>query len=155
MLLAEALAERARLQRQLAEVQSRMSRSMRVVEGDEPEDDVQALLAEGRELTGGIARLVSAINRTNVQAEVEPGVCVADLIAEREALQSRRQFVQAAVDAARGGYRSRSREELRETAQLDAEAVRALRREVDALAQQWRSMDLRIQAANFTTELAL
>ena len=65
MKLAEALIERANLQRRLDALKERMTASARVAEGDTPAEDAMALLAEYERVA---ASLLDYIRRINVTA---------------------------------------------------------------------------------------
>lgn len=152
MLLAEALSQRSDASKRLAQVQSRFSNAARFFEGDEPEEDASALLEQARALVAEVGGLVRRINRTNAVSEVEPGVTIADVIAMRDEVSSRRKVVVAMVDAARAerGYGARSKDEVHAVLSPSLD-VKALRREADALAAEFRRLDVQLQAANFTT----
>ena len=73
MKLAEALMERADLQKRIAQISERMKANVRVQEGDEPAENVTALLAEHDEMTLTFVRLVNRINKTNVATSLGYG----------------------------------------------------------------------------------
>lgn len=156
MKLAEALALRGDAQRRLAQLQARAVSVARYQEGEAPPESAMDLLAQAREVTVQIEELVRRINRTNAAAELEPGVTITDAIARRDALASRRKLVTSVADAASGhqphdaGWARQLRSELR---QLTDVPVAGLRREADDLARQYRELDMRIQEANWATEV--
>jgi hypothetical protein len=157
MKLAEALALRSDAQKRLAQLQSRAVTSARYQEGEEPAESSGDLLAEARAVVDEIESLVRAINRTNAATELEPGLTITDAIARRDALALRRKLVSAVADAAAGrgdrlgGWSRQLRSELR---QLTDVPVGDLRREADDVARQYRELDVRLQEANWTTEVA-
>lgn len=65
MTLAEALIQRADLKKRIAQLESRMAANVKVQEGDEPAEDIDALIAEYEQLMAGLEELVIRINRTN------------------------------------------------------------------------------------------
>lgn len=154
MKLAEALARRADLQKRIAQLQHRATGVARFQEGEEPDEDAPALLDEARRLTGDLKTLVQRINLTNSLTEIEAGVTITDAIAERDALNSERNLVTEVAEAGsgrRGGFYSRQlRTELKEMTNLN---VRGLRGEADRLAMRHRELDVRIQQANWATDL--
>lgn len=151
MFLGEALANRSDLQKRLGQVQSAAVNAARFVEGETPEESAAEFLAEARSLVTQLEDLVRRINRTNSFTELEDGFTIADAIARRDALAKRRGVVQAVLNAAQSGNRYRTKDDLKEVTNVD---VRALRREVDDLAREYRELDVRLQAANWTAVLA-
>lgn len=157
MLLAEALSLRSDVQKRIAQLESRIVNSARYQEGEEPSEDSASLLAEAREAIREFEVLVATINRTNSTALIvlDSGeeLSIADAIARRDALGRHRKLIVSAADAARGSdwERRSTRSELKMVSALD---VKALRSEADRLAADYRQLDLRIQAANWATEVA-
>lgn len=154
MKLAEALAQRSDAQKRLEQLRSRAVACARYQEGEPPAEDAAALHVEAREVIDEIEGLVRRINRTNSSTELEPGMTITDAIARRDALAARRKLAAAIADAAVGrgdfGFGRRTRSELRDVTDL---SVPDLRRESDDLARDYRVLDTRLQAANWTTEL--
>jgi hypothetical protein len=155
MKLAEGLARRSDAQKRLAQLQARAIAGARYQEGETPAESALELLAEARAVTDEIEVLVRRINRTNAATELEPGVTITDTIAARDMLAKRRGVIASVADAAAGHERSswgrQLRSELRELTDLP---VADLRREADDLARQYRDLDVRLQEANWATELA-
>lgn len=155
MKLAEALAMRGDAQRRLAQLQSRAVDGARYQEGDEPPESSAELLAEGQAVVGEIEALVRRINQTNAATELDPGLTITDALARRDALAARRKLVSVVADAATGGgnrglWRRQLRSELRDVTDLP---VGDLRREADDLARRYRELDVRLQQANWATDL--
>jgi hypothetical protein len=155
MKLAEALALRSDAQKRVAQLQARALASARYQEGEQPSESAADLLAEARRVIDEIEGLVRTINRTNAATELEPGVTITDAIARRDALAQQRKLLAAVADAAAGGGDGRMwrqlRSELREVTDLP---VGELRREADDVSRQYRELDVRLQQANWTTDLA-
>lgn len=154
MLLAEALSARSDSQKRLAQVRARISGAARYFPGDEPDEDAGVLLSQARALVSEIESLVQAINRTNALTELDPGFTIGDALASRDALALQRQVVQGAIESAKAerGYGPRTKEEIHSILAPSLD-VPALRREADQLAKEYRQLDVRLQAANFTTPL--
>ena len=151
MKLAEALVERKALNTKIGELAERMRANVLVQEGDTPSEPVEALRAEHEQAVAQLATLVKAINRTNVSTRLEDGQTIAEAITDRDMLQMRYRALDAAADATTSRMPNRyARAELRTLVTVD---VPALRRDVDALAHLLRQLDVRIQAANWATEL--
>jgi hypothetical protein len=156
MKLAEALAVRSDAQKRLAQVQARAVGVARYQEGEQPAESAVDLLAQARAITEQLEDLIRRINRTNSATELEPGVTITDAIARRDMLALRRKVVTSVADAASGSadrvqpWARQLRSELR---QITDVPVAALRQEADDLARQYRELDVRIQEANWATEL--
>ena len=78
MKLAEALLERKRLKPKIESLQSRLSESVMVQEGDKPVEDPQVLMAELNEATDALETLIKQINATNNVATLPDGVPVSE-----------------------------------------------------------------------------
>lgn len=154
MKLAEGLSRRGDAQKRLAQLQTRAVACARYQEGEEPAENAAELLAEAHRVGDEIEDLVRRINRTNAATELQPGLTITDAIAVRDTLSKRRGVVVAVADAAAGrerGWGRQLRSELREVTDLP---VAQLRREADELARRYRDLDVRLQEANWATELA-
>jgi cell division protein FtsB len=150
MKLAEALQLRSDVQKRIQQLRQRIAVSARTQEGEQPAEDPNALLAEVAGLTDQLESLITAINRTNVRTELEPGLSMTDALARRDVLHLRRSiWVEAAGNASVRQDRY-SRSEVRFMTPLD---VAALHREADELAKRARELDAKIQQANWNTDL--
>lgn len=149
MKLAEALQERADLNRRVEQLRARLSHNVVMQEGVKPVESPDALLSEMDALLNRLEALIVAINRTNM-ATVVDGAPLSDALARRDVLKMRINMLRNVVDeASRLAQRSRG-DEIR---QLSAVDVRALQRQVDDLSRDFRLLDNRVQAANWATEL--
>ena len=90
MKLAEALVQRADLQKRLLQVKQRAIANARVQEGEQPTEDPTDLVAQYDRLADDFATLVERVNRTNLASEVQPGLSVTSAIAQRDVLSLRR-----------------------------------------------------------------
>jgi hypothetical protein len=151
MKLAEALIERADLQKRIEQVRSRIVTNARYQEGAEPEEDATALLAEAERMVAALEQLLLRINTTNAATILPDGSTVTALLARRDALRLRHSLVSGAADAAAGsnGYRQ-LRSELRT---MSALPVADLRKRVDDLARDVREVDVVIQRTNWEVDL--
>ena len=150
--LAEALAARADAQRRLEELRTRIRDNATHQEGEDPAEDANALLQEAERIAAELTVLVRRINATNATTLVEGVGTITDAIAERDGLSARRKLLADAAASAtgRGSFRV-IRSELRMVSALD---VPELRRRADDLARRRRELDLRIQEADWTTDVA-
>lgn len=149
MKLAEALQERADLNRRIDELRRRLGNSILVQEGEEPAEDPAALL---KELDGAVARLetlMAQINLTNCRTRVA-GETLTELIARKDALQLRLSAYRDLVYTA-GQNTSRARgTEIKVKALLKASE---LQKQVDAMAKELRQIDNLLQETNWKTKL--
>ena len=107
MKLAEALQERADLNRKIAELRRRIANNILVQEGEEPAEKPEELIAE---LDGAVARLeelMAAINRTNGRTKAG-GRTLTEIIARKDALTLKLSVYKEAVETAgQSTYRAR------------------------------------------------
>src|ERR687890_436525 len=73
MKLAEALANRADLQRRIEQMRGRLQKSALVQEGESPPEDPQELLEETERLVSELEGYVRRINKTNLSATLAGG----------------------------------------------------------------------------------
>lgn len=149
MKLAEALQERADLNRRIQQLQQRLGNNAMVQEGEAPVEDPAELLAELDGCVGDLETLIARINLTNCRTQAE-GESLTALLARRDALTLKlgayRNLAQSASQLGHRGMRS-------EIKWLSAVNVRELQKQVDRMAKQLRLLDNTIQAANWATEL--
>ena len=149
MKLAEALQERADLNRRIDELRRRLGNSILVQEGETPAEDPAALLTE---LDGAAARLetlMAQINLTNCRTRAG-GRTLTELIARKDALQLRLSAYRDLVYTA-GQSTSRARgTEIKVKAVLKAAE---LQKEVDRMAKEARQLDNLLQETNWKTSL--
>ena len=88
MKLAEALIERAEIQKINAQLLNRMTSNVMVQEGDAPAEQPQELIAEYEKNMERLLFLIKNINKTNDVTPFENGT-IADAIAQRDCLKSK------------------------------------------------------------------
>ncbi len=149
MKLAEALQERADLNRRLAELRSRLTDNALVQEGERPAEDPAELMAELDRCAAALENTIGRINLANCRTVVE-GKTLTELLARRDCLTIRigayRDLVSSASQTAR---RARGTE----IKVLSTVNVAALQKRVDELSRELRTLDNTIQQVNWTTEL--
>jgi len=149
--LAEALANRADLQRRVEQMRGRLQRSALVQEGESPPEDPQELLEEMERLVSELEEYVRRINRTNLSATLSGGeTTLTDALARRDSLTLRYGNLKTLVSAASDRVPRYGRAEIRI---LSAVEVGPLRRRMDELARERRELDISIQQANWATDL--
>ena len=149
MKLAEALQERADLNRKIDELKRRLSNAILVQEGEEPAEDPSALLTQLDEATARLEQLIAAINLTNCRTKVN-GETLTALIARKDALLVRLAAYRDLVYQA-GQNTSRARgTEIRVRATLKAAELQKM---VDTMAKEVRLLDNLLQETNWKTKL--
>lgn len=152
MKLAEALAQRADVVKQIADLRGRLQRSAVSTEGDEPAENVRDLLEQLTKAASQFEILVVRINRTNLQTEVADGETITDLLARRDALNQVLpilQFLIAHTSNALNQHRA-MRSELRAVTHVN---ISEIQKQIDSIGAALRQIDNRIQEQNWLTEL--
>jgi Family of unknown function (DUF6847) len=151
MKLAEALANRADLQKRIEQMRGRLQKSALVQEGESPPEDPQELLEETERLISELEGYVRRINKTNLSATLADGeTTLTDALARRDALTLRYGVLKILVSTASDRLPHYGRAEIRI---LPAVEVGPLRRTMDELARQRRELDTSIQEANWAIDL--
>ena len=149
MKLAEALNQRADLQKRIAQLRERLANNVKVQEGDQPAEKPEDLF---QELGGSLKQLkdlIVSINRTN-QETVWEGKTLTELIAEKDTLAMHIATLRAALDAANVRSDRYSRNEIKFVRTID---VNVLQKRVDDLSRDLRQLDSQLQQANWMTDL--
>ena len=149
MKLATALAERADLQRRLAELSTRLNNNAKAQEGEAPAEDPEALLRELDEIFTCLEELVSRINLTN-SATAADGMTLTELLARRDCLKQRVQIMRGFLNSASAKVDRYSRAEIKIVSTV---SVTELQSDLDRLSKELREVDEQIQYLNWTTEL--
>jgi len=149
MKLAEALQERADVNRKIEQLKSRLNSNVLVQEGEQTAEDPEKLK---RELDASIARLaalISRINLTNCQTKVE-GRTLTELIAQKDALSRK---ISVYKDIAYAGSQTACRARNSEIKIKPAIVVADWQSEIDAMAKELRLLDNKLQESNWNTDL--
>lgn len=155
MKLAEALIERKALKDKLNRLRERLVKNALVQEGEPAQEDPQILLGEVDACLTDLQTLTTRINLTNIRTPLAEGDTrtLMDAIAERDMRALKRavlaQLIEGAAITNKNIY-GVTRNEIKFKPTVD---VRALQKQVDALAKEYRELDTQIQMTNFATEL--
>ena len=149
MKLAEALQERADLNRKIDDLKRRLGRNILVQEGEAPAEDPAMLLSELDAAIDRLESLMAAINRTNGRTRVN-GMTLTELIAKKDALNLRISAYRDAVYTASENTSRARGTEIRVKALLSAAE---LQKQADALSADLRKLDNLLQETNWKTEL--
>jgi hypothetical protein len=164
MKLAEALVLRSDATRRFEQLRSRAQANARYQEGEPPAENAGELLAEADRVLAELEDLIRRINRTNAatmlaltpppRPMLDERMTVTDAIARRDVLRLRHALYTSVADAASGGSGPGMVRQMRsELRYVSAVTVSELRAAADEAAKQHRELDVRIQQANWATDL--
>lgn len=149
MKLAEALQERADLNRQIEQLKARLYNNALVQEGEAPAEDPIELLTQLDRSTARLEELMAAINLANCRTVVD-GRTLTELIARKDCLRLRLDAYRDLADAASQTAHRATRSEIRIRSAVDVKAIQIA---VDAMAKELRLLDNQLQQTNWTTDL--
>ena len=149
MKLAEALQERADLNRRIEQLRYRLNNNLLVQEGEKPLEDPAALLEELECSFTRLEWLIARINLTNCAVKVE-GRSLTELIARRDVLSLRAEAYRRLVEEASQNTHRATRTEIKILSAVD---VPALQRQADDASRELRLLDNTLQATNWTADL--
>ena len=149
MRLAEALQERADLNRKIEQLRCRLQQNAMVQEGDEPAENPQELMESLDSAVARLSFLIHHINYTNLHTQIE-NQSLTELLAEKDALGIQISVYRSLLDAA-GRLTSRaSRSEIKVISTVN---VREIQKKSDDLSAKLRKLDCTIQEMNWKTDL--
>ncbi len=149
MKLAEALQERADIQKRLSQMRGRLLNNAKVQEGEKPVEDPAQLLQEMDGMILRLEELILRINMTNAQ-KLDNGETLTALLAKRECLQKKVGILRDFLDRASELVERSSYTEIKIRSTVP---VPEKRKELDALSKELRTLDSRIQQLNWLTDL--
>lgn len=149
MKLAEALQERADLNRNIEQLSGRLTSNALVQEGETTAEDPNELLKQLDTAAARLEELMARINLTNCKT-LSDGVSITELIAKKDCLRLKLNTYKTLVYEASQTARRASRTEIKVMSAVD---VRKLQKTVDKLSAELRQTDNAIQALNWNTEL--
>ena len=144
MKLAEALQERADLNRRIEQLRNRLENSALVQEGERPAEAPEVLLEELEHCAARLEELMVRINLTNSRTMVE-------LIAKKDCLSLKISVYRDLLQQAGQTTRRATRSEIKILSTVD---VAQLQKDTDRMAQQLRLLDNKLQQTNWSTELS-
>ena len=149
MKLAEALQERADLNRRIEQLRARLENNALVQEGESPAEDPSELLAELDRCLASLEELIGRINLTNSKTLVE-GRTLTELIARKDALALK---IHVYTDLVCAGSQASHRARNTEIKIKPAISVAAWQAEIDRMSKELRLLDNRLQETNWNTPL--
>lgn len=150
MKLAEALINRADIQKRIEQLKIRIMRSAKVQEGEIPPEDANALIDELEQLYAELAKIVKSINRTNSSVEFCPGKTIADVLAERDAISAKRNALETIVESAAIRQERYSKSEVKFISTIN---IGEIQKTIDRLSKEFRELDSKIQEKNWTVDI--
>ncbi len=149
MKLAEALMERADLNRRIAEIENRIENNVLVQEGEQPLEDPDTLLQEMNGMMERLEYLMAHINLTNCNTVIN-NQTLTELIARKDTLNLRLiNYRNIANSASQNTHRARGTE-IRILSTID---VKDMQKQIDQTAKEIRQLDNLLQSTNWQTEL--
>ena len=118
-------------------------------EGDQPAEQPTILFTELNNVLPELESLIVRINITNTKTKVADKT-MTELLAEKDVLKKKLEIYQSAYKKAIIRNERYSRNEVRFVSTIDGES---LQKKIDAMAKQYRELDMTIQQANWNTEL--
>ena len=149
MKLAEALQERADLNKRIAQLSSRLCMNATVQEGEQPAEDPTELIKELEICTSRLEELISKINIANCNTKID-GISLTELIAKKDILTIK---INSYRDLLNNASRLSQRATRSEIKIFSAVNVKELQKLVDDLAKEFRLTDNKIQETNWKTEI--
>lgn len=149
MKLAEALQERADLNRRIEQLRYRLGNNVLVQEGEKPAEDPAALLKELEECLSRLEWLIARINLTNCTVRIKEET-LTELIARRDVLTLRAEAYRRLVEEASQNTHRATRTEIKILSTVD---VPSLQKQADEASRALRLLDNTLQATNWTADL--
>lgn len=150
MKLAEALIERADLQRRLAQLSQRLQQNAQYQEGEQPSENPQELLAEYHRTAEQLTALIVRINQANQRVILNSGMSMIEALAKRDQLKATHAMLLVLADRAMPEQSRYSRSEIK---MLSAVDIKSIRQQADQIAKQHRELDTQIQQTNWLSDL--
>jgi len=152
MKLAEALALRADIQKEVASLKARIIENAQTKEGGKPSEDPHMLLERVCVIAEELQKLIQRINRTNSNTEIEPGMSLADALAVRETLKIKHDAYNSLGNAATISYGHYHPTEMILKLEGTVE-VSDIRKKASEIARDFRKIDMQIQEKNWGVDL--
>ena len=149
MKLAEALQERADLNRAIEQLRSRFNYNVLVQEGEEPAENPEKLKRELDTALERLAYLIAQINKTNCATMVD-GHTLTELIAKKDVLALK---ISTYKDIAYAGSQTAYRARNTEIKIKAAISVADWQAAIDKMSKELRLLDNKLQESNWKTEL--
>jgi hypothetical protein len=150
MKLAEALLERAEIQKKNRQLISRVIVNAKVQEGDRPAEEPGELIEEYEDSMSRFLELVQRINATNCKTRFDEKMSVTDAIAKRDYLGIKIKAYREFYESACIRIERYARNEIKYIRCMDP---KELQEKINKLSKEYREIDNKIQGLNWTVEL--
>lgn len=150
MRLAEALVLRADYQKKIHELKLRIQNNVKVQEGEVMAEDPLELLKAIDKVCMQLEVLIKRINKTNGAVAFNEEMTLAEAIAARDMIKTKRNIYTAVIEQATIKYDRYTHSEVKFVSTVN---IADLQKEVDQLAKAFREIDMKIQEKNWTTDL--
>jgi len=150
MKLAEALIERAEIQKKNGQLSRRIKDNVKVQEGDTPAEKPEELIEEYERNMERFLELVRRINLTNSNTFFDGEMNVADAIARRDYLGSRIGVYREFYEAAAIRFNRYNRSEVKFVRSVNPKELQG---KINALSKEYRELDTKLQGINWTIDL--
>mgnify|MGYP004622030837 FL=1 len=151
MKLAQALQERADLNKKISQLEYRLSMNAVVQEGEDSLESPKELLKELNTSYDSLENLISRINLTNCNTRTEyNNSTLTELIAKRDVLTKKINSYRNLASSASDIIPRASRSEIKILSNVD---VKNLQKEIDSMSCELRKIEDAIQFTNWTIEL--
>jgi len=150
MKLAEALLLRSEYRAKLENLQHRLMSNIKVQENDKPLENPQNLIEESFELSEKLCELIKQINARNNTTKLEDGLTLAEAIVHRDMVMKKRNILSAIANKATEKDYRLSHSEIKMNVIIP---VADTQKQIDSLSKEYRELDTKIQALNWTTDL--
>lgn len=149
MKLAEALQERADINRSIEQLKNRLNNNVLVQEGEKTAEDPGKLKQELDAAIERLTYLIARINLTNSQIKVD-GQTLTELIAKKDALSLKiSTYKNIVFTGSQTSYRARNTEIKIKSSIV----VMDWQAEIDAMSKELRLLDNKLQESNWNTKL--
>lgn len=149
MKLAEALQERADINRKIEQLKTRLNNNVLVQDGETTAEDPDRLKQELDNSIDRLAYLITRINQTNCVTKID-GQTLTELIAKKDTLSLK---IHVYKDIAYAGSQTCYRARNTEIKIKSSISVDAWQSEIDRMAKELRLLDNKLQETNWNTDL--
>ena len=150
MRLAEALIQRADIQKRIQQLRNRLINSARIQEDEQPPENPKDLFVQLEQLVHEFDKVVAQINHTNSRTTFEGNRTLTDALAERDSIMMHRRIIEEVIQTATGTNHGYRYSQIKSFSTVD---VPELQSTIDTLSRRYRELDTRIQATNWETDL--
>jgi len=150
MKLAEALLLRSEYTKKIENLQHRLLSNVKVQEDDKPLENPQNLLEENFDLSEQLCEIIKQINARNSLARLDNGLTLAEAIVHRDMVMKKRNILSSVTRHATEKDLRYSHSEIKMNVIIPYAEIQ---QQIDTLSKEYRELDTKIQALNWTTEL--